>query len=55
MIKELGAETAVVMDVPHDARWAVDKWAERVELVEDRVDWASLRVHLLSPARVRWG
>ncbi len=44
-----------MLDVPHDARWAVDKYAERVELVEDRVDSARLRVHLLPPARVRVG
>jgi predicted DNA-binding transcriptional regulator YafY len=55
VIKRYRAEIAVILDVPHDARWAVDKYAERVELVEDRVDSARLRVHLLPPARVRVG
>ena len=55
VIKDFRVETAVVLDVPHDARWAVDKYAERVELIEDRVDAARLRVHLLQPVRLRVG
>jgi len=55
MIKHYRAVTVVVLDVPHDARWAVDKYAERVDLIEDRVDAARLRVHLLRPVRLRVG
>ena len=45
----------MVLDMPHDARWAVDKYAERVELVEDRVDSARLRVHLFRRPGCGWG
>jgi hypothetical protein len=48
-------ETAVVLEVPHDTRWAVDKYAERVELITDSPDRAVLRVHLLQPVRLRVG
>lgn len=45
----------VIMDVPHDARWAVDKYAERVELVVDRPELARLKVAILQPYRLRVG
>ncbi len=55
LIRQFRTETAVVMDMPHDARWAVDKWAERVELLDDRFDGATLRVQLLWPVRLKVG
>ena len=48
-------ETVVVLRVPHDSRWAVDKYAERVELISDSVTTAVLRVRLLPPVRLRVG
>lgn len=48
-------ETVVVLRVPHDSRWAVDKYAERVELISDSVTAAVLRVHMLPPVRLRVG
>lgn len=48
-------ESEVVLEVPHDTRWAVDKYAERVELITDSLDQAVLRVHLLQPVRLRVG
>lgn len=55
MITKHRTETAVVLEVPHDTRWAVDKYAERVELITDSPDRAVLRVHLLQPVRLRVG
>lgn len=48
-------ETPVVLRVPHDSRWAVDKYAERVELISDSPTSAELLVHLLPPVGLRVG
>lgn len=46
---------SVIMDVPHWARWAVDKYAERVELISDGAELTRLRVVVLQPYRLRIG
>lgn len=48
-------ELAVVLEVPHFAAWAVDSYAERVELITDLPDVARLRVFVLQPYRRRIG
>ena len=48
-------DLAVIMDVPSWARWAVDKYAELVELVEERGELTRLKVRLLQPYRLRVG
>lgn len=55
MITRHRTETAVVLEIPHDARWAVDTYAERVELLSDGVETARLRVFVLQPVRLRVG
>ena len=55
MITRHRSDLIVIMDVPHRARWAVDKYAERVELVEDRADLTRLKVRVLQPYRLRVG
>ncbi len=55
MINEHRRYLIVIMDVPPIARWAVDKYAERVELVEERAELTRLRVRLLRPYRLRVG
>ena len=55
MITKHRTELVVIMDVPPSARWAVDKYAERVELVEERAELTRLKVRLLRPYRLRVG
>ena len=55
MITKHRTERVVIMDVPPSARWAVDKYAERVELVEERAELTRLKVRLLRPYRLRVG
>lgn len=45
----------VVLDVPHDGHWAVNQYAERVELIHDSVEIARLRVFLVQPVPLRVG
>jgi proteasome accessory factor C len=47
--------TAVELSVPYDSRWAVDKYAEVVEVVAEDETSARLRAHLLEPVRQRVG
>jgi proteasome accessory factor C len=55
MIATHRSDLVVIMDVPHRARWAVDKYAELVELVEDRGELTRLKVRVLQPYRLRVG
>ena len=55
MITKHRTELVVIMDVPPRARGAVDKYAERVELVEERAELTRLKVRLLRPYRLRVG
>ena len=45
----------VIMDVPPHARWAVDKYAEQVELIDERAELTRLKVRVLQPYRLRVG
>ena len=47
--------TVVELVVPYDSRWAVDKYAESVEVAEENETSARLRAHLLEPVRHRVG
>ena len=53
MIKRHRREQVVIMELPSAARWAVDKYAERVELLDDGAQLARLKVILLQPYRLR--
>ena len=55
MIIKHRTELAVILEVPHFAAWAVDHYAERVELIEDLPEVARLRVFVLQPYRRRIG
>lgn len=55
MIIRHRTELAVILEVPHFAAWAVDSYAERVELIADLPDVARLRVFVLQPYRRRIG
>jgi hypothetical protein len=55
LITEHRTETPVTLRVPHFSRWAVDKYAERVELVSDSLEAAVLQVFVLRPVRLRVG
>lgn len=48
-------ETVVLLEVPHDAHWAVNQYAERVELVSETTELARVRVRVLPPVRLRIG
>lgn len=47
--------TTVELAVPYDSRWAVDKYAEVVEVVAEDETSVRLRAHLLEPVRQRVG
>ncbi|GAA3614809.1 helix-turn-helix transcriptional regulator [Microlunatus ginsengisoli] len=49
------ALTKIEMIVPHETRWAVEKYAEQVEVIAENPRTARLRVHLLEPVRFRVG
>ncbi|HYI59790.1 MAG TPA: WYL domain-containing protein [Microlunatus sp.] len=55
LIRKHRREQIVIMEMPPAARWAVDKYSERVELVQDGPEVARLRVVLLQPYRLRAG
>ncbi|HEY5980445.1 MAG TPA: WYL domain-containing protein [Microlunatus sp.] len=55
MISTHRSDLVVIMDVPHRARWAVDRYAERVEFLEEGPDWTRLKVRVLQPYRLRIG
>jgi hypothetical protein len=48
-------QQVVELVVPHASRWAVDKYAEKVEVVEEFETSARLRAHLLQPVNQRLG
>ena len=47
--------TSVVLVVPQSARWAVDRFAERVEVVQEDEDSVKLRAEMLPPVSRRVG
>ena len=47
--------TTVELVVPYDSRWAVDKYAEVVEVISEDETSARLRAQLLEPVRQRVG
>lgn len=49
------AITAVELVVPQDRRWAVDRFAERVEVLQEDESDVKLRAHLLPPVAQRLG
>ena len=55
MVRRHRKQQAVELVMPHDSRWAVDKYAEQVEVLEEGEASARLRVHLLEPVRQRVG
>ena len=55
MIKRHRRERVVIMEVPPAARWAVDRYSERVELLDDGAELARLKVIVLQPYRLRVG
>lgn len=55
MIARHRSDRMVIMDVPHRARWAVDKYAERVEFIEEGTELTRLKVRVLQPYRLRVG
>ncbi|HYI55142.1 MAG TPA: WYL domain-containing protein [Microlunatus sp.] len=55
MITKHRTDLVVIMEVPHRARWAVDKYAERVEFIEEGAELTRLKVRLLRPYRLRVG
>ena len=55
MIRKHRTGLVVTMDMPPVARWAVDRYAEWVELIDDGPDLARLQVTVLQPYRLRVG
>ena len=55
MVRGHRKQESVELVMPHDARWAVDKYAEIVEVMDEDETSARLRVHLLEPVRQRLG
>lgn len=55
LLREQRTPTAVVFEVPHETRWAVEKQAESVQVVDEDDTLVRLRAHLLPPVRQRAG
>jgi proteasome accessory factor C len=55
LVRRHRKQLSVELVVPHDSRWAVDKYAEKVEVLEEHETSVRLRVHLLEPVRQRVG
>ena len=49
LVRRHRKQVSVELVVPHDSRWAVDKYAEKVEVVEEYETSARLRIQLLEP------
>ncbi|HET9649978.1 MAG TPA: WYL domain-containing protein [Microlunatus sp.] len=47
--------TPVELAIPHEARWSVERYAERTDVLDEDETQARLRAHLLQPVRQRVG
>lgn len=55
VIRRHRRQSTVELSVPHDYRWAIDKYAERVRVIDEDETTAQLEVSLLPPLRLRVG
>ena len=55
VIRRHRRQTRVELNVPHEYRWAVDKYAESVRVIREDETEARLAVQLLPPLRLRVG
>ena len=55
LVRRHRKQVSVELVMPHDSRWAVDKYAEKVEVVEEYETSAHLRIQLLEPVAQRVG
>lgn len=55
LLREQRTPTSVEVEVPHEARWAVEKQAESVEVITEDETTVRLRAQLLMPVRQRVG
>jgi len=55
MLQRQRTTAPVELVVPHEARWSVEKYAERSDVLDEDETFAHIRAHLLEPVRHRVG